>query len=210
EERLRDTPRLVAGRGRAGDEERQAPLLPGRRPPRAHRRDVGGADRAQGRSRRVRAAAAVESADAGLGRQGDRRRAVRDRLSYPELVVVVVVVVPPEGAAFATQLTVNALPSPERLVGEAPAVELAEALTSPKKRRARGTSWIGVDSQPGPESVPPWPFPSAAIFENVTDPKFVSGTVRHNPVAVHSEGASVIHSAEVRSGFCIGRCLVKE
>ena len=51
-----------------------------------------------------------------------------------------VLVVPPAGVAFATQLTVNALPSPERLVGEAPAVEVAEALTSPKKRRERGTS----------------------------------------------------------------------
>jgi hypothetical protein len=51
-----------------------------------------------------------------------------------------VVVVPPEGVAFATQLTVNALPSDERLVGDAPAVEVADALTSPKKRRARGMS----------------------------------------------------------------------
>jgi hypothetical protein len=50
------------------------------------------------------------------------------------------VVVPAAAVAFATQLTVKALPSGETFVGAAPAVELAEALTSPKKRRARGTS----------------------------------------------------------------------
>src|SRR5439155_23754816 len=73
----------------------------------------------------------------------------------------------------------------------------------------RGTSWIGVGSHPGPVSLPPWLFPSAAIFVNVTEPKFVSGTVRQKPATVHSDGASAIHSAEVRSGDAICRCLVK-
>jgi len=122
---------------------------------------------------------------------------------------VAVVVVPAAGPALATQLTVNALPSGETSVGDAPAVEDADALTSPKKRRARGTSWIGVGSHPGPVSVPPCLFPSAAIFENVTEPKFVSGTVRQKPATVHSDGASAIHSADVRSGDAICRCLVK-
>ena len=45
-----------------------------------------------------------------------------------------------EVVASASQLTVNELPSAARFVGDAPAVELADALTSPKKRRARGTS----------------------------------------------------------------------
>src|SRR5579864_1201294 len=103
----------------------------------------------------------------------------------------------------------NELPSVEAPAGEAPAVELAAALTSPKTRCACGTSWIGVETQPKLLSVPPAPLPVAAIFENVIEPKLVSGTVRQPPKELHSDGASAIHSAEVKSGDAIARCLVK-
>ena len=43
----------------------------------------------------------------------------------------------------------------------------------------------------------------------MTEPKFVSGTVRQKPVTVHSDGASAIHSADDRSGVAIWRCLLK-
>ena len=67
------------------------------------------------------------------------------------------------------------------------------------RSRDRGTSWIGTVVQAGSVSVPGWPFPIVAIFEKATEPKFASGTGRHEKLE-HDDGASAIHSAEVRSG----------
>ena len=86
-------------------------------------------------------------------------------------------------------------------------VASGRSTTSPKKRcEERGTSCTGVDCQSVLDSVPPWsPRPaieaSAATFVNVTEPKLASGICRQYPFDEHSDGASAIHSAEVRSGL---------
>ena len=95
----------------------------------------------------------------------------------------------------------NELPSLATFAGEAPAVEFAAALTSPKTRRAWGTSWIGVACHPGPFSVPPAPLPSAATLENVTEPKFVRGTVRQKPSGRNDSGIRAEKTIDVGKHF---------
>ena len=97
----------------------------------------------------------------------------------------------------------NARPSAVSPAGaEVPAVEFcATNLSScPGKNplRASGTSWIGTAVQVGSVSVPGWAFPIVAIREKPTLPKFASGTGVQENLA-HDDGASAIHSAEVRS-----------
>jgi hypothetical protein len=89
--------------------------------------------------------------------------------------------------------------------GLAPAVEeLTPAnLWGPgkKPRLPSATSVIAVVVQPGfAVNVPPAPLPIAAILVKSTVPKSDSGSVVHLN-ELHVEGASAIHSAEVRSGF---------
>ena len=72
-------------------------------------------------------------------------------------------------------------------------------LGSPPSGRSSARS-IGVACQAGSVIVPAWPSAVAAARVNETEPKFASGSVRQPPGDKHEDGASAIHSAEVRSG----------
>ena len=64
--------------------------------------------------------------------------------------------------------------------------------------------------QPGfAVSVPPTAFPTAAIFVNEMEPKFESGICRQLSALSQADGASAIHSAELRSGVAYGSFVVK-
>jgi hypothetical protein len=99
--------------------------------------------------------------------------------------------------AGASQETANELPSFDRSSGAVvpaalgPGDEVASA-------SGRGTSCKGTADQPGAMSVPALELVAAVIREKVTVPKLASGSGLQT-VFVHNEGASAIHSAEVRS-----------
>src|SRR5579884_1106719 len=98
----------------------------------------------------------------------------------------------PAGAgavASASQVTVNDLPSGAARLGGAVPAGVAEP--------GRGTSRSGTALQVGAVSVPATRLPTAAIREKVTAPKSARGSGRQD--AAQSDGASAIHSAELRS-----------
>src|SRR5262245_53459311 len=113
--------------------------------------------------------------------------------------------------ASGSQDTVKLPPSGENSPGVAPAVE-PEPAAKPsgpgkKPRRTVGTSLIALAVHDELAIVPPFPFPRAATFVNETDEKFASGTGVHRSW-LQRDGASAIHSAEVRSGFANGTFFV--
>src|ERR1039457_1785793 len=100
----------------------------------------------------------------------------------------------------------NPFPSVLSAEGFAPAPPKpfeVNASFAPKKRCARGTSCSGVSIQLGLDIVAPAPFPVAKDCVKSIEPKLVSAIWRQKPLTLHCEGASAIHSAEVRSGAAI-------
>src|ERR1700722_1054701 len=83
-------------------------------------------------------------------------------------------------------------------------------------RRPLGSSVIRVSFHDLLETVPVRCWLSCApAAVNAAEPKSASGSVRHELALMHSDGASVIHSAELmsigdaRTTFVTDRCLVR-
>src|ERR1700730_8272309 len=102
----------------------------------------------------------------------------------------------------------NPFPSAVGAEGFAPAAPRSfepEAWFAPNKRCARGTSCSAVSIQFGLDIVAPMPFPVANDCVKSIEPKMVSAICWQKSLTLHCEGASAIHSAEVRSGLAILR-----
>jgi hypothetical protein len=112
------------------------------------------------------------------------------------------------GMAFASHETGNDRPSALSAPGVAPAVD-AEFRAAKKPDELCGTSLIASLAHVVSLIVPGWLLAIDAARVNVTVPKFASGTIVHRPPEVHADGASAIHSAELRSGAATCSAFVK-
>ena len=94
-------------------------------------------------------------------------------------------------------MTVNAEPSADR--SEGCATGLPDGVTS----------WIAPAVHSGSMIAPVWPPAVAEPVANATVPKFASGLMVHpfGLNGLHIDGASAIHSADVRSGSAIVVCV---
>ena len=107
------------------------------------------------------------------------------------------------------QATAKDEPSLESGLGVAFAAGIV--LAKRPRNRPPDVPWrfTALAAQAGSLIVPTWPFPVTDDAVKRTVPKFVSGSGRQSPRPQHEDGASAIHSAEVRSGEVIVRFRVK-